>query len=102
MNWIPEIMAAGQGDLDSPAAKARGHELWNDSMQGKYIVDRDKYFRSLETLSYYLETTQIKLRLLMGKADQLSKREIVIEKHRIRFNKENGYKSFLKPTQTHF
>lgn len=98
MNWIPEIMAAGQGDLDSPAAKARGHELWNDSMQGKYIVDRVKYFTSLETLSNYLDVTQIRLRIAMEKADRLNQHEITIGKHRIRCSTKNGYKTFLQLT----
>ncbi|MGK4145012.1 hypothetical protein AB0X56_07125 [Weissella paramesenteroides] len=47
MNWIPEIMAVGQGDLNSPAAQKLGRKLWLTSSQGKYIVDQVKYFKTL-------------------------------------------------------
>ena len=51
MNWIPHIMAAGQGDLSSPAAQELGHKYWQTSAQGHYIVDYAKYFSNLDRKS---------------------------------------------------
>lgn len=95
MNWIPEIMAAGQGDLNSPAAQKLGRKLWLTSSQGKYIVDQVKYFKTLGTLSRYLDTSQNRLQSLLRQADKYKQQEIIMDNHHIRLNVENGYTSFV-------
>lgn len=97
MNWIPQLMAAGQGDLNSPAAKELGHALWQNSAQGHYIVDYVKYFSNLIELSEFLRVTQVHLRTAMVKADQHGNRQFRMNDHVIRFNNNEGYQSFLKP-----
>ncbi|CAM4284586.1 hypothetical protein [Weissella hellenica] len=97
MNWIPHIMAAGQGDLSSPAAQELGHKYWQTSAQGHYIVDYAKYFSNLIALSEFLQVTQVYLRLEMLKADQNGRHQFTINDHIIRFNNNEGYQSFLKP-----
>ena len=97
MNWIPHIMAAGQGDLNSPAAQELGHKYWQTSAQGHYIVDYAKYFSSLIELSPYLRVTQVQLRLAMIKADERHSHQFTMNDHIIRFNNNEGYQSFLKP-----
>ncbi|APS41890.1 hypothetical protein FOL01_1031 [Weissella jogaejeotgali] len=97
MNWIPHIMAAGQGDLSSPAAQELGHKYWQTSAQGHYIVDYAKYFSSLIELSRYLRVTQVQLRLAMIKADERHSHQFTMNDHIIRFNNNEGYQSFLKP-----
>lgn len=95
MNWIPEIMAAGQGDLNSPDAQKLGRKLWLTSSQGKYIVDQVKYFKNLDTLSRYLDANQNKLQLLLRRADKYKQQEIIMGNHHVWLNVENGYKSFV-------
>ena len=95
MNWIPEIMAAGQGELNSPDAQKLGRKLWLTSSQGKYIVDQVKYFKNLDTLSRYLDANQNKLQLLLRRADKYKQQEIIMGNHHVRLNVENGYKSFV-------
>src|SRR5699024_3972952 len=97
MNWIPHIMAAGQGDLSSPAAQELGHKYWQTSAQGHYIVDYAKYFSNLIALSEFLQVTQVYLRLEMLKADQNGRHQFTINDHIIRFNNNEVYQSFLKP-----
>ena len=97
MNWIPHIMAAGHGDLSSPAAQELGHKYWQTSAQGHYIVDYAKYFSNLIALSEFLQVTQVYLRLEMLKADQNGRHQFTINDHIIRFNNNEGYQSFLKP-----
>ena len=97
MNWIPHIMAAGQGDLSSPAAQELGHKYWQTSAQGHYIVDYAKYFSNLIALSEFLQVTQVYLRLEMLKADQNGRHQFTINDHIIRFNNNESYQSFLKP-----
>lgn len=97
MNWIPHIMAAGQGDLRSPAAQELGHKYWQTSAQGHYIVDYAKYFSNLIALSEFLQVTQVQLRLAMIKADERHSHQFTMNDHIIRFNNNEGYQSFLKP-----
>lgn len=95
MDWIPEIMAAGHGDLSSPAAQELGRKLWLTSSQGKYIVDQVKYFKNLGTLSRYLDANQNKLKSLLRRADKYKQQEIIMGNHHVRLNVENGYKTYL-------
>ena len=97
MNWIPHIIAAGQGDLSSPAAQELGHKYWQTSAQGHYIVDYAKYFSNLIALSEFLQVTQVQLRLAMIKADERHSHQFTMNDHIIRFNNNEGYQSFLKP-----
>lgn len=97
MNWIPHIMAAGQGDLSSPATQELGHKYWQTSAQGHYIVDYAKCFSNLIALSEFLQVTQVQLRLAMIKADERHSHQFTMNDHIIRFNNNEGYQSFLKP-----
>lgn len=96
MNWIPDIMAAGQGDLSSEGAKVRGQELWNNATKGKYIVDQTKYFTSLVSLSQYLRTSKFRVSNTMRRADENNEHKITINQHSIRLNTSNGHRHFLK------
>ena len=102
MNWIPQLMAAGQGDLSNPAAKELGHALWQKSAQGHYIVDYVKYFSNLVELSEFLEIKQVQLRSAMLKADQYRRQQFTMDNHIIRFNNNEGYQSFLKPKNVQY
>lgn len=95
MNWVPEILAAGQGDLNSPAAQALGRKLWLTSSQGKYIVDQVKYFKNVGMLARYLDANQTKLQTLLRRADKHKQQEIIMGNHHVRLNVENGYTSFV-------
>lgn len=90
-------MAAGNGDLNNPAAQALGHTLWQQAAKGHYIVDDVKFFHTLVDLSAYLQVTQVQLRLKMHKADLNSARQFRVNRHIIRFNKNDGYLAFLNP-----
>lgn len=95
MNWIPEILAAGQGDLNSPAAQELGRKLWLTSSQGKYIVDQVKYFKNIGTLSRYLDASQARLQSMLRRADKYKQHEIIMGDHHVRLNVESGYTTFV-------